>query len=216
MSFGQPSTEVFINYRRADSGSYGALLYVDLVRYLGPGVVFMDNMSIVAGADFTVELLERVRRTRVLLAVIGPSWLTGTDGLGRRLIDDPDDWVRRELAVAFAAAVRVVPVLIDGARMPTEDELPVEIGALGRCQYRLLRATDVVSDLDRLRRDLHVLAPGLVGRTPGKPALSRPRAAVGWAAGRRTASWFTRRAGGGSDGLRPAEPGGAAAADPVA
>jgi hypothetical protein len=166
------SGEIFINYRRADSGSYGALLYVDLVRHFGPGVVFMDSMSILAGSDFTVELPERVRRTRVLLAVIGPAWLACTDQLGRRLIDDPDDWVRRELALAFTAGVRVVPVLTDNAQLPLAAELPSDIAPLARSQYRLLRSRDVVADLDRLRRDLVEAVPDLAaepGRSVGRP-----------------------------------------------
>jgi hypothetical protein len=208
---------IFINYRRADSGSYGALLYVDLVRYLGPGVVFMDSMSILAGADFMVELLERVRQSTVLLAVIGPMWLIGRDEFGRRSIDNPDDWVRRELVAAFAAAVPVVPVLTDGARMPMHDELPADISALAR--YRLLRAGDVVSDLDRLHRDLRALAPDLARRRLPWSALSRlsrSRARRRWVPGRRRAGWFTRRTGPGRDGLGPAESGDTAAADSVA
>jgi hypothetical protein len=155
------SNEVFINYRQADSGIYRALLYLGLVEHFGPDVVYMDSMSIPAGSDFTVELLAQVRRTRVMLAVIGPAWLTAVDAAGRRLIDDPDDWVHRELATAFAAGVRVIPVLTDGAILPLEHELPADIAMLARCQARQLRVADVTSDLARLRRDLRWAVPGM-------------------------------------------------------
>jgi hypothetical protein len=180
------SSEIFINYRRADSGSYGALLYVDLVRYFGPGVVFIDSMSIPAGSDFTVELVQRVRRTQVLLAVIGPAWLTATGATGGRLIDDPQDWVRRELVAAFAAGVRVIPVLIDGAVLPAEAELPADIAALSRCQYRWLRASDIVFDLDRLHRDLRAACPGL---PTGRQRRSQTHLVSIWLPGRRAARW---------------------------
>ena len=179
------SSEIFINYRRADSGSYGALLYVDLVRYFGPGVVFMDSMSIPAGSDFTVELVERVRHTQVLLAVIGPAWLTATGATGDRLIDDPADWVRRELVAAFAARVRVIPVLIDGAMLPAEAELPADIAALSRCQYRWLRSGDIVFDLDRLHRDLRGTCRGLPA---GRPWQQTHLVSI-WLPGRRAARW---------------------------
>ena len=63
-------------------------------------------------------------------------------GSDTRRIDDPADWIRRELAEAFAAGVRVIPVLTDDAEMPTEDELPGDLAALARCQYRRLRHRD--------------------------------------------------------------------------
>src|SRR5215468_1852848 len=84
---------VFINYRGADSHSYGALLYTDLSRCFGAELVFLDSESIPPGADFHDQLLARVRGCAVLLAVIGPQWLSTADAVGRRRIDDPQDWV---------------------------------------------------------------------------------------------------------------------------
>ena len=151
---------VFINYRGADSPSYAALLYVELSRRFGTDLVFRDSESIPGGSDFVDRLLSRVRGCRVLLAVIGPRWLTAAGRDGRR-IDDPQDWIRRELAEAFAAGATVVPVLTDGASMPVEAELPGDIAALGRCQYRRLRHRDVTADLERICADLAAADPGL-------------------------------------------------------
>lgn len=152
---------VFINYRGEDSHSYGALLHAELSRQFGPDLVFLDSMSIPAGADYVEHLLNRVRRARVVLAVIGAQWLAVENpGRGRRL-DDPDDWIRRELVEAFAAGVRVIPVLTDTAQMPTEDQLPVELAPLGRCQFRRLRHRDAAADLARLVADLAAADPDL-------------------------------------------------------
>ena len=151
---------VFINYRGADSHSYGALLYTDLVRRFGEDLVFLDAESIPAGADYVQELLIRVRSAGVVLAVVGPNWLTtGTDG--RRAIDEPGDWIRRELVEAFAAGVQVIPVLTDGAEPPDSADLPDDIAALGRCQARHLRRREPSKDLDRLASDLAALIPEL-------------------------------------------------------
>ena len=144
---------VFINYRGVDSRSYGALLYTELSRHFGADLVFLDSESIPAGADFAEQLLARVRGCRVLLAVIGPRWLT-TVGGGGRCIDDSADWVRRELVEALAAGIRVIPVLTDDAGLPAEADLPADIAALGRCQYRRLRHREATADLNRLRADL--------------------------------------------------------------
>jgi len=163
---------VFINYRGADSHSYGALLYAELSRCFGAELVFLDSESIPAGTDFPAELVARVRGCGVLLAVVGPRWLSTADAEGRRRIDDPADWVRRELAEAFAAGVRVVPVLTDGADLPGEAELPAEIAGLGRCQYRRLRHREASADLERLRADL-------AGADPVLAAAARRRSAAG-------------------------------------
>lgn len=163
---------VFINYRSADSRSYGALLHAELSRQLGLTRVFLDSESIPAGSDFATELLGRVRCSRVLLAVIGPRWLadTGPDG---RSIDDADDWIRRELVEAFTAGVTVIPVLTDEADLPTAEELPADIADLAGRQYRRLRHRDASTDIARIVGDVVAADPDLAadpargsGRTP--------------------------------------------------
>jgi hypothetical protein len=152
---------IFINYRGEDSHSYGALLYVELSRRFGADLVFLDSESIPAGADFVDELLGRVRRCRVMLAVIGARWVVAAGRGDTRRIDDPEDWTRRELALAFGAGVLVIPVLTDGAELPAETELPADIAALSRCQYRQLRHREATADLDRICDDLVVADVGL-------------------------------------------------------
>jgi hypothetical protein len=152
---------LFINYRGVDSNSYGAWLYTDLIRRFGEGLVFLDAESIPAGENYVRELLAQVRSARVVLAIIGPGWLTVTDAAGRRAIDNPDDWIRRELAEAFAAGVRVIPVLIDDATLPAAEELPRDIAALGRCQARHLRRREPTKDLERLAAELVANDPEL-------------------------------------------------------
>jgi hypothetical protein len=145
---------VFINYRGADSRIYGALLYGELVSQFGEHQVFLDSESIPAGAD---ELLSLVRSARVVLAVIGPHWLMATDATGQHRIDDPDDWLRRELVEAFAAGVRVIPIVTDDATLPTEADLPADIAALSRYQARPLRRRELTNDLTRIIADLAAL-----------------------------------------------------------
>jgi hypothetical protein len=169
---------VFINYRGADTHSYAALLYTELTSHFGDEQVFLDCESIPAGADFVQELLGQVRSARVLLAVIGPRWLTTTDPTGRRRIDHSDDWIRRELAEAFAAGVRVIPVLTDQAEMPTVAELPADIAGLSRCQYRRLRHHDPTADLARIVADLVGLDPVLAAAARSRDDAPRQLPAV--------------------------------------
>jgi len=145
---------VFINYRSEDTHSYAALLYRELARHFGDGLVFLDSESIEAGADFANEILGRVLTARALLAIIGPHWLTATDPSGRRRIDNPDDWIRRELVTAFGAGTRVIPILTDEATIPAKGDLPADIAALSGRQFRRLRHRDAGQDLGRIIDDI--------------------------------------------------------------
>lgn len=153
---------VFINYRGAVDSRYAAgLLYTALSQAVGPEQVFLDSESITPGADFVATLLGRVRQAQVVLAVIGPHWLTATTTDGRRRIDDPTDWIRRELTEAFAAGVLVIPVVTDEATMPVEAELPADIARLGRAQYLPLRQRYAQTDIALLLDSLADLFPNL-------------------------------------------------------
>jgi tetratricopeptide (TPR) repeat protein len=169
---GLGSGGVFVNYRGVDTGSYGALLHSELSRRFGAELVFLDAESIRVGAVVD-ELLGWVRRCRVMLAVVGPGWLATAGADGRRRIDDPSDWVRRELAEAFTAGARVIPVLTDGADLPAEADLPADIAALGRCQYRRLRHREATADVDRICADLAAADPALAVAAGRRSTLPR-------------------------------------------
>jgi len=125
--------EIFLSYRRQDSQSATGRLADDLEARFGDERVFRDR-EIAAGDDFVEAIRRSVESATVVLVVVGPHWLAAADPHGRRRLDDPGDFVRLEIELALAAEVAVVPVLVEGARMPTEAELPRSIAALARCQ----------------------------------------------------------------------------------
>jgi TIR domain len=138
---------VFINYRGEDSDTAAALIDRELTARFGSDRVFLDNRSVLAGVDFVEELLGRLRACSVLLVVIGPRWLTLTDATGQRRIDDPADWVRREIAEALGLGLRVIPVLTGNVRLPAAADLPESIAGLSRRQYVPLRRRYTAIDL---------------------------------------------------------------------
>jgi hypothetical protein len=71
---------------------------------------------VLAGVDFVDYLNKQVAACDVFLAVIGPNWVNEKDSRGRRRFDNPDDFVTIEIAAALARNIRVIPVLVDGAR----------------------------------------------------------------------------------------------------
>jgi hypothetical protein len=123
----------------------------------------------------------------VLVVVIGPSWLTLTDKAGLRRIDDPKDWVRREIVEAFARGLRVIPVLTGEAALPTEAELPDDIAGLSRRQYVPLRSryTDVdLAFLVKRIAEAELVEPVARPQSSSKPVPRQLPAAVPDFAGR--------------------------------
>ena len=90
----------------------------------------MDVDAMKPGVDFSQQLDTQVAQCRVLLAVIGPKWLDARDKTGARRLESDKDYVRIELASALKRDIAVIPVLVDGAAMPTEENLPDDLKAL--------------------------------------------------------------------------------------
>jgi len=119
-----PGRAIFISYRRADAEGEAGRLYDDLVRTYSDASVFMDVSGIEPGVDFRKAIEDNVSGCGVLLAVIGPGWATVTGSGGIRRLDNPDDYVRLEIATALASGIPIIPVLVHEAHMPTLDQLP--------------------------------------------------------------------------------------------
>ena len=159
--------QIFISYRRGDSGPYARNLYDGLTQQFGEGSVFYDIDSIAPGRDFVEVLDDTLRRADVLLVVIGPSWLDVVDAQGARRLDDADDYVRLEVETALARRdLRVIPVLVGGAEMPAVDSVPEPLAPLCRRNAMSLiddhwRSTmgELVDVLERVRSDLTAPAP---------------------------------------------------------
>jgi hypothetical protein len=151
---------IFISYRRDDSRGYAGRLQGDLSRRYSDEHVFRD-VEIPPGADFGEYITGLVDKCNVVLAIIGPSWLDARDREGERRIDKPDDWVRLEIERALARdGVEVIPVLVDGARLPPREELPESLLALRRRNAFELSDRRWDYDVDQLGKHLDTLLRG--------------------------------------------------------
>jgi hypothetical protein len=90
----------------------------------------MDVAAIEPGRDFRKAIDQSVANCSVLLAMIGLNWLDSKDALGRRRLDDANDFVRIELASALRRDIAVVPVLVRGAKMPQVEQLSDDLKEL--------------------------------------------------------------------------------------
>src|SRR5580700_9971269 len=127
---------IFVSYRRQEESHLVGRLYDNyLVDHFGEDRVFVDVDTIKPGMNFAAEIIRAVTACQVLLVIIGPAWLTAADKRGRRRLDDPDDFVRLEIGTGLAThGVSVIPVLADGAAMPSQHDLPGDLASLAPLQ----------------------------------------------------------------------------------
>jgi len=119
---------VFMSYRRSDQIALTGRVYDRLVQKFGSEQVFKDVEDIPAGSDFRKVLEQALTKADIVLAMIGPGWLNAADSQGRRRLDNPDDFVRLEIATALKRDdVLVIPVLLDNAKMPVANHLPADL-----------------------------------------------------------------------------------------
>ena len=123
---------IFISYRREDTAGEAGHL-ADALRSRFGSNVFIDVDSISPGVDFEEKITNALRLCRVAFVLIGKHWLTEALPDGTRRLHDKRDYVRKEVALALERPdLQVVPVLVEGADMPSQDELPSDIARLTR------------------------------------------------------------------------------------
>lgn len=142
--------KIFISYRRADSQWAAARLYDRLTHEFPDDQIFMDVEEIAPGQDFVQVLQDQVGGCDVFLALIGPEWLAiQTDG--QRRIDDGEDFVRIEIADALSRdETLTIPVLLDNAEPPSEDDLPDDLKPLARRHFARLTHEGFRTEAPRL------------------------------------------------------------------
>lgn len=133
-----PACDIFISYREDDARDWPAWLTAEFDRTFGSGRSFFARRSIDTGVSWRRELEQAIAQCRLMLVLIGPQW-AGLDANGHRRLDDPDDWVRREVGTALARRIEIRPVLLAPKSQPQAAELPAELSALAELQsLRLL------------------------------------------------------------------------------
>lgn len=170
MSPDKQLTDIFINYRRADTSGHAGRLERELSSRF-PGRVFMDIHTIEVGTDFAEAINSEVGKCGALIVLIGNQWLDITDPkTGKRRLDNPNDFVALEIAEALKREIRVIPVLVEGAKMPEAEELPASLAALVRRNALEITDTRWDYDVQQLVRVLEKIcgdAPPLGGARTG-------------------------------------------------
>lgn len=158
-------TGVFINYRRGDGNETAAHLHTAIRERFGKDIsVFYASSSMTPGTAFPQALLDGVRDSTVLLALIGPGWLSPR-------LQNPEDWVRREIEEAFNCGVQVIPVLLGRCteRLSRQD-LPDSLALLADLQFLRFDVQDKDAGLQRICDLLVERIPELQARAQAEEA----------------------------------------------
>lgn len=143
----QQFSGIFISYRRDDAAGHAGRLADNLVERFGRNRIFRDIDNIEPGEDFVTKIENAVGSCDILLAVIGRTWLS-PNGSGR--LDNPNDFVRLEIATALRRDIRVIPVLVQRASMPKPEDLPDDLDSLTRRNAVELTDQRWPSDVEQL------------------------------------------------------------------
>jgi hypothetical protein len=146
---------VFISYRRSDAQDVAGRIFDHIAARFSRSAVFKDVDSIPLGVRFPAFLEHALRDSDAVLVLIGPTWLTCRDDAGRARLDDPQDFVRREVETALRLGTPTVPVTVSNAQMPSRSELPEPLRPLAERNGQAVRPDpDFHRDMDRLIQHL--------------------------------------------------------------
>ncbi|PPK73936.1 TIR domain-containing protein [Methylobacter tundripaludum] len=143
---------LFISYRREDCQGWVGRLAEAVKANFDETVLFLDIESIKPGDDFIEAIEIAVGSCALLLALIGPRWLSVVDKAGNRRLDDPKDFVRLEISIAISRKIRIIPILLGGATMPRPEDLPPELIFMARLQALELTDTRWEYDFEQLAK----------------------------------------------------------------
>ena len=142
----------FLSYRRDQNTFVARSLRSALMARFGDRCVFMDETAINPGQEWPREIQEAILGCRAMLVIIGPYWLAARDpGASSRRLDNPEDWVRREVEAGLARPeAAVIPVLVDGAKVPVSTDLPPSLRALSEPEAFVLAGVSLDQEVDAL------------------------------------------------------------------
>jgi TIR domain len=153
---------IFLSYRRGETSDVTGRIYDRLVQHFGADSIFKDVDSIPLGVDFRQHLAESVAQCGLLVAVVGRQWTGRQEADKSGGVSDPRDFVRVEVEAAMQRRIPVIPVLVQGASLPREEELPESLQPFAYYNAVAVRSDpDFHSDVARLIKGIerHLTQP---------------------------------------------------------
>ncbi|HEU5470839.1 MAG TPA: TIR domain-containing protein [Actinophytocola sp.] len=155
--------QIFLSYRVSDEPYGAAMLDHMLSERFGSAAVFLASKSIPLGSLWERHMFEAVANSVAMLVIMGDRWLSAADKNGKRRLDDPTDFVRREILAGLELEKQVIPTRFGVARLEAAD-LPAELRPLADRQDIEVRFRSAGIDIERLAGKLRELIPALRDR----------------------------------------------------
>ncbi len=145
--------DLFISYERKDAGGYSLSIYQHLSLRFGEKTVFRDKQDIHVGATWQDTLRDQVTGCKGFVVIVGPDW---NHSRIQQKLNDPENWVRKEIECALANDKPVFPVLMGGVKDLETDKLPEPIqSAFTDNNYFIFQdGPEWQQALDRLCKDI--------------------------------------------------------------
>jgi hypothetical protein len=146
--------KVFLSYRRSDTETMAEVLFWCLMAKVDGIRLFRDKDTLQPGMVFADVIDGNIAKCDVVIVLIGKDWLTAKGKDGSLRLHAEGDWVRMEIASALRQKKRVFPCLIDGAGMPSAEELPADLQGMAALNATSISLGDVGRDVEKLLKVL--------------------------------------------------------------
>lgn len=127
-------SKLFISYRRSDTGYQPEIIKSTLAKYIDDEIIFYDH-DIEQGEDFVQVINDRLESAQVMLVLMGRDWLDILNERSKQV--GATDFVKLEIERGLEkdrldSKFSIIPILFEGAKMPSPDALPESLKALSR------------------------------------------------------------------------------------
>jgi len=119
--------QIYVIYRPADSRKRSQEIIASLKKSYGASNIKYPDFD---GYVDVYAIEQEVKKSQYLLVIIGNYWADMVDETGQNLLKSVYDPVHMAIATAISSRKHTIPILIDGADMPSRQRLPREIRAI--------------------------------------------------------------------------------------
>jgi hypothetical protein len=154
--------DIFISYRRQDTSGYALGLRREFIQSqsLSSVQVFLDSASLAPGVRWREEIRGWLSGCEVMLVLIGDEWLVTRDG--QKKIEQENDSVHFELELVLGRRdIKIIPVLVEEATMPSPGMLPPSVRGLCEYEATAIHDNSYDPDVNRLIERLSAIADEL-------------------------------------------------------
>lgn len=138
--------KIFLSYRRGNDAGITNYIQKRLSEEFGDRRVFMDTRKIQIGENFVNRIEKELKFCESFIAVIGRDWFKRISNTGGQNLNP----LRAEISAALKLNLKIFPVLVNGANLPTVEELPSDIQELSYIHSIEIRESSIDYDIDQL------------------------------------------------------------------